>query len=64
MSDELKNNLRAMGIIVLISIAFYILIFIAWNNSSVKDHAPSFYFWDAHKEGYEKDPLEDRYKQK
>lgn len=62
MNEDQKNNLKAIGIIIVLCLAFYIIIFISWNNSPNAEHKPTFYFWDNHKEGYVKDPLVDKYK--
>jgi hypothetical protein len=47
---------------ILISItAFYIGIMLVWNFTNV-NHKPTNLLWDVKKEGYQEDPLHDRYK--
>ncbi len=57
LTQQQKYIAQIVGIVVV----FYIVIFLAWNFSSPDSQKPSGILWDFRREGYQEDPLDDRY---
>ena len=47
--------------IVTIIAVFYVVIFLLWNYTSPDSQKPSGVLWDFRKQGYQENPLDDRY---
>lgn len=57
LTQQQKYIIQIVGIVVL----FYIVIFLVWNFTSPDSERPTGILWDSKKEGYKRDPLDDRY---
>ena len=69
MNPEEKNKtwstLQICVFVAGISLVLYVAIFLAWNltNPNVdSDHKPTSFWWDNKKQGYVKNPVDDRKK--
>jgi hypothetical protein len=60
---KLTDNGKRILTILIIMVVFYIFIFLLWNKTNTT-HKPSGLLYDWRREGYQADPLHDKWKRK